>query len=145
MADKKITDVTSVDSLINGDKIFINQNATLKQIEFSDVVVEQGIDGEWTYRKWGSGIAECWGVFTTSSAHYGTALGGYAYNATITFPNNLFITSPRVTYSSTVASGHACSSTILGLSAASTNVYCIATASGTQTCTWHMDVKGRWK
>lgn len=25
-----------------------------------DYVVEQGTDGIWTYRKWASGIAECW-------------------------------------------------------------------------------------
>lgn len=28
----------------------------------ADYVVEQGISGLWTYRKWNSGIAECWGV-----------------------------------------------------------------------------------
>lgn len=27
----------------------------------NDFVVEQGTDGMWTYRKWNSGIAECWG------------------------------------------------------------------------------------
>ena len=42
-----------------------------------DYIVEQGTSGQWTYRKWNSGIAECWikydvsvGV-TTSSAQYG--------------------------------------------------------------------------
>ena len=28
----------------------------------NDVVIEQGINGIWTYRKWKSGIAECWGT-----------------------------------------------------------------------------------
>ena len=27
-----------------------------------DYIVEQGVSGMWTYRKWASGIAECWGV-----------------------------------------------------------------------------------
>ena len=27
-----------------------------------DYIVEQGTSGIWTYRKWNSGIAECWGV-----------------------------------------------------------------------------------
>ena len=27
-----------------------------------DYIVEQGISGIWTYRKWNSGIAECWGT-----------------------------------------------------------------------------------
>lgn len=29
-----------------------------------DYIVEQGTDGAWTYRKWASGIAECWGTVT---------------------------------------------------------------------------------
>ena len=33
----------------------------------SDYVVEQGTSGIWTYRKWNSGIAECWGVFTLNT------------------------------------------------------------------------------
>ena len=28
----------------------------------TDYVVAQGTDGIWTYRKWNSGVAECWGV-----------------------------------------------------------------------------------
>ncbi len=28
-----------------------------------DFIVEQGVSGMWTYRKWNSGIAECWGSF----------------------------------------------------------------------------------
>ena len=42
-----------------------------------DFVTEQGTSGIWTYRKWHSGIMECWGIYTasmavnTSSAQYG--------------------------------------------------------------------------
>lgn len=28
-----------------------------------DYVVEEGTSGIWTYRKWDSGIAECWGTY----------------------------------------------------------------------------------
>ena len=50
----------------------INLKALLSRIlEFisdldgiSDYVVEQGTDGIWTYRKWNSGKAECWGTAT---------------------------------------------------------------------------------
>ena len=31
-----------------------------------DYIVEQGTSGIWTYRKWNSGIAECWGTQTAS-------------------------------------------------------------------------------
>ena len=36
--------------------------ATLEQpLEVADYIVEQGTSGIWAYRKWNSGIAECWG------------------------------------------------------------------------------------
>ena len=36
------------------------------QVDASDYVIEQGTSGIWTYRKWDSGIAECWGRYTFS-------------------------------------------------------------------------------
>ena len=33
-----------------------------------DYVVETGTSGIWTYRKWNSGIAECWGIYTMASS-----------------------------------------------------------------------------
>lgn len=42
----------------------------------ADRVVEQGTSGIWTYRKWNSGIAECWGYTAVPSATY-SANGGY--------------------------------------------------------------------
>jgi hypothetical protein len=32
----------------------------------TDFVVAQGVSGNWSYRKWASGVAECWGTFTFS-------------------------------------------------------------------------------
>lgn len=44
----------------------------IKQIAYKlglidDYVVEQGTSGNWTYRKWNSGIAELWGTYTGTS------------------------------------------------------------------------------
>ena len=36
-------------------------------IAAADYIIEQGTSGAWTYRKWNSGIAECWGHFGTTS------------------------------------------------------------------------------
>ena len=33
----------------------------------ADYVVEQGVSGIWIYRKWNSGLAECWGQYTYSA------------------------------------------------------------------------------
>ena len=40
-----------------------------------DVVVEEGTSGIWSYRKWNSGIAECWGRSASVSVTVGNALG----------------------------------------------------------------------
>ena len=47
-----------------------------------DYVVEQGTDGIWTYRKWNSGVAECWGIRTGISASF-SAWGNYWYYSSV--------------------------------------------------------------
>lgn len=45
----------------------------------ADYIVEEGKSGIWTYRKWASGIAECWGVYsynTAISSAWGNAYEG---------------------------------------------------------------------
>ena len=74
----------------------------------ADYVVEQGTSGIWTYRKWNSGVAECWGKTTgnwsvnTSSAAY----GGYrSTNISIpTFPFT-FTANPTLVVMCNTASG----------------------------------------
>ena len=64
-----------------------------------DYVIEQGASGIWTYRKWNSGIAECWGTYTgtVSYATATSASGGYrATISSIPFPFT-FTASPRAT------------------------------------------------
>lgn len=62
-----------------------------------DHVVEEGISGIWTYRKWANGIAECWGVHSASFAITGT-YGNlfYASLGSIALPSGLFIVTPVV-------------------------------------------------
>lgn len=38
-----------------------------------DIIVSQGTSGSWTYRKWNSGIAECWMRWQGTVARYGTS------------------------------------------------------------------------
>lgn len=47
----------------------------IKLSELGDYVIEQGTSGIWTYRKWNSGIAECWGtntIYPITSRAYGS-------------------------------------------------------------------------
>ena len=78
----------------NGDTtIGINGSA------LSDFVVERGTSGVWTYEKWNSGVAKCFGGQSISSVAVSTAWGALYQSAEIAlpaFPTNLFQSSPSV-------------------------------------------------
>lgn len=77
-----------------GDSDF-NVNGTLRinKQAVADFVVEQGVYDSWNYRKWNSGLAECWGSVERSvnvsygagSLFYSEPFGSIQYPATITF------------------------------------------------------------
>lgn len=55
-----------------------------------DFVIEEGTSGIWTYRKWASGIAECWGVDARTrnlSSGYGSS---FYTTGSVTLPTNFF-------------------------------------------------------
>lgn len=56
-----------------------NLKAYLQNSAPADYVVEQGTSGKWTYRKWASGIGECWGIFSTDGITPSTAWGSIVY------------------------------------------------------------------
>ena len=86
----------------------ISLKNTLKAITTSikalsvDYIVEQGTSGIWTYRKWNSGIAECWG--TASKNETGT-YGNYLCLCQ-SYPSGLFSEDP-ILLASGGASGNA--------------------------------------
>ena len=67
----------------------------LANLGIADYIVEQGTSGIWTYRKWNSGIAECWGTHNPSSSASGTEGGLYFQSISIDFPSDLFASAPR--------------------------------------------------
>ena len=69
---------TILRNLVQGIK-----NALQEAKDYSDArgdyIVEEGTSGIWTYRKWASGIAECWGIYsynTAISSTWGNAYEG---------------------------------------------------------------------
>lgn len=83
LADEPIEEGTPLNAL--------NMNKLLNK-EDNDYIVEQGTSGIWTYRKWNSGIAECWGVQSVSvpsvskewgqsgsTVYYSDSFGGARY------------------------------------------------------------------
>ena len=59
----------------------------------NDYVVQQGTIGIWTYRKWASGVAECWGSYSTTG---GSSTEGSLYwkGTSTAYINGLFIGTP---------------------------------------------------
>lgn len=48
----------------------------------ADYIVEQGVSGIWTYRKWASGIIECWGQTNIGAVGITNTTGGQYYSNT---------------------------------------------------------------
>lgn len=77
-------------------------NGQTGNVEIADYIVEQGTAtpdsyGTWTYRKWNSGVAECWRDFSSNSFAPATAVGGFYGRVlgTYYFPTDLFIEAPK--------------------------------------------------
>lgn len=61
-----------------------------------DYIIEQGTSGIWTYRKWNSGIAECWGERSVNSASYSSWGSIYSFDVLgVAYPTGLFNTTPN--------------------------------------------------
>lgn len=59
---------------------------SIGHVDMTDFVKEWGTNGDWTYRKWNSGIAECWCVATGSVALDSQFDGFYQKVVTVNYP-----------------------------------------------------------
>lgn len=80
-----------------------------RRLNGADRVVDCGTSGIWTWRKWESGAAECWGTYTASIA-VATASGSYSsYRSgsigVPAWPAGLFCATPTVTATSLSSGG----------------------------------------
>lgn len=145
----------------NGDwnKKFIDDKTTHNNTPAKDFVIEQGTKNvtdsntnlqiTWTYRKWDSGIAECWisrNVNVNVTSAWGTALY-YGTVSTINFPFS-FIEVPVVNV--TCEYGSDSKSLFIASCGYSSKNYARSimlcrTDSATVNCTLLYQVQGRWK
>lgn len=68
----------------------------IKSLKDRDYIVDQGeVDG-WTYRKWDSGVAECWKVWSSGTFSPSAQVGGFWYRVTNaeSLPTDLFASTP---------------------------------------------------
>lgn len=59
--DTSINGKLDVTEDVNIGDMSVKEELSKLNSNLSDYIVEQGTSGIWTYRKWKSGIAECWG------------------------------------------------------------------------------------
>lgn len=133
-----------LDFLIDNDDWPVTPTTT------ADYVVDQGTSGIWTYRKWSSGISECWGLYTATLTNYASSIGGaslYGYKTeSLSFPTGLFIEEPIPTFSAYIGSGFAITGTLsTAISATNCTFYAVATSSGSQSTKWYLRAEGKWK
>ena len=70
-----------------------SETDTILASHAADYVIGQGSADGWEYRKWASGIAECWGQVHVSVTNSMSSNGNYAganYEKAIVFPSGLF-------------------------------------------------------
>lgn len=82
---------TSLDTILSQNASTINDDGSISinGIQINDFVIEQGKSGIWSYRKWNSGIAECWGKLPVSNLTITTANGSmYRSAGTVYSPAN---------------------------------------------------------
>ena len=64
-----------------------------------DYIVDQGTSGIWYYRKWNSGVAECWGTQTNVSGTFADWGNIYSYDIpSVSFPSGLFTAQSKMLY-----------------------------------------------
>ena len=110
----------------------------------ADYIVEQGKSGVWTYRKWASGVAECWGQPAKSVAPSGTFLGANAYSTYFALPSGLFVSVDSANANPRVGSSYAIPAYI-NTNTTSVGVDSLSNESGTKDFSAHIIVRGRWK
>ena len=114
----------------------------------ADYVISEGTSGNWTYRKWASGVAECWAKITqtvTPGEAWAGTLNLTLYVITVTTPIE-FTGIDCVNASAYVGNGHTITSSV---SATTPNKISIPALSvyltGQQECKAYVYVMGRWK
>ena len=67
-----------------------NDDKSKYELNAADYIIEQGQSGDWFYRKWNSGIAECFGSFDFTDSFSKAGNGWYSSVHHHDFPSGLF-------------------------------------------------------
>lgn len=99
---------TSGQTAITADNLNAIQDELIRlggagTLPVADYIVEQGTSGVWTYRKWNSGVAECWGEVTVR-ASITDAIGAMYMKVTdyFSWPDALFSAAPKIVQAASI-------------------------------------------
>ena len=111
----------------------------------ADYVVDYRTDGIWTYRKWNSGIAECWRYYSSIASTSGSVLGGYYAALSFTFPSGLFIGEPPLVLASGRLGTGVSMVCARDAGATSTTIHILTNQSGSNSVIVRIYAIGKWK
>lgn len=111
----------------------------------NDFVIEQGVSGIWSYRKWANGDAECWGrksmgTVSCTIEYYGTY---YGESSATSFPSGLFKESP--TCQCTVESQYVWATHDPPTASEFPKIYLYAPTSGKHSVSASLHARGKWR
>ena len=114
----------------------------------ADYIVEQGTSDGWAYRKWASGVAECWAKITqtvTPGGAWAGTLNLTPYVITVTTPIE-FTGIDCVNASVYVGNGHTITSSVSDTPPNKISIPALSLyLTGQQECRAYVHVMGRWK
>ena len=125
-----------------GDGLNVDENGVVSLTPTGEVdfIVEQGTSGIWAYRKWNSGIAECWGTFSETIKPYSANL---CLTSRYTYPFT-FVSTPVDTSSAKIGTGSGWQALSYGYTECFQAVY-QSSLNAESAVTAHVRVIGKWK
>lgn len=135
--------------IVDGELTLDSSAVAPVDLPVADYIVGQGTNGIWNYRKWASGVAECWGYDTKTvvcTTTYGSLYGG---SVAITLPSGLFasggIDCIQMTVGGSTGSGYAFFGRYASAANTGFSALFFSTASATKDITYSVEVRGKWK
>ena len=107
-------------------------------------IVEEGKTNDWTYRKWSSGVAECWKRMTLASGAF-TATGNIYYRSAsgYSLPSGLFNAAPTIEVNAEM--GNVGAASALSVTSSSFAIYTMSAVSTAREIIFSVYATGTWK
>lgn len=144
---EKILRITGINMWGRSFENYIGVNGSnIKNTDYADYITEKGESGIWTYRKWASGIAECWGSVSGSYSITSAYGDGYVSDTVFeSFPTGLFIEVPVANVSFNCGNYGVTTVSMRDLGVSGVGAVLYDAVSATRKGTYTFSAKGIWK